>query len=282
MNTFQRTIKYIAIAFAVLLAVGIISAIASLVVNVVSAVTGRAFFGKRDTIDFSRDFENVRSLDIDNEFGDMSIKVGNTFRVEAEEVIKGFHAEVESDGTLTIDEENNHFSFLWFDFHGFGNFKSKVTVYIPEDFAAEKVELESGMGNMTIDALNAEYLDINAGAGNISGYNINADEVKLEGGIGNVSLSEVHFINSDIDCGLGNLNITGRLLGENNIDCGIGDVNLNLTGSEEDYDIKVDSGIGDIRVNGDKLSEGFHSRSGAENSLLINGGLGDVRINFKD
>ncbi len=278
MNQFQKTVKYTAMAFAVFLAVTIISGIVGLVLNVISVITGVSIFGNQKRIDIAFDLTGVESLDVDHDAGNLIIKTGDTFRVEGEDVSEGFIAEVTEDGTLRVYETNKH-KFLGINFNGLGSFRSKVTVYLPEDFVAEKVILDTGLGNTTVEALRAEELTISAGVGNIRGYDIVADNVKLDGGLGNCTLTGVSLRDADIDCGLGGLRIEGELLGNNKIDCGVGGVNLDLIGSRNDYSMDVDAGLGSVQVNGEKLS-GSYSNVDARHSLKVDGGVGQVNIDF--
>jgi DUF4097 and DUF4098 domain-containing protein YvlB len=279
MSSFQRVIKYVAIAFAVLLAVGIISGIASAAINIISAVTGKSFFGYNEKrIDFSSDFIGVESLDISNSAGNMYIVVGDTFRVEAENVLDSFQAEVTGNGTLTVSEDDK--AFQWFNFLNFGNHKSKITVYLPEDFVADKAYINTGAGDLQIDKLNSEDLAINAGAGNVRGNNMTAERTKIDGGVGNITLSGVSFTEANLQCGVGSMKLDGELQGDNKLDCGIGDIDLELKGDREDYDIDIDSGIGTIRVDGKKVSE-LDQDNDAMNSIKVNGGIGKVNIDFR-
>lgn len=280
MNQFQRITKYIAMTFAVILAVGIITAVTGVVLNVLSAVTGAPIFGNRNRIDIAYDFTGVESLSIDNSAGSLEIRTGDTFRVEGKKVLESFKAELTEDGTLVVSEHNKN-RFLWFDFDWFGSPNSKITVYLPEDFVAEKAKLDTGAGNTTIESLRAEELTISAGAGNLSGDQIVAEKVKLDGGVGSFTLSGVSFNNADIDCGVGSLRIEGELLGHSKIDCGVGDVKLDLAGSREEYNLDVDAGVGSVRVNGEKISDSDHNEN-AEHSMKVDGGVGKVRIDFRN
>ena len=280
MNQFQRVTKYLAMTFAVILAVGIISAIAGVVLNVISAVTGAPIFGNRNRIDVAYDFTGVESLNIDNSAGSLEIRTGDTFRVEGQKVLESFKAELTENGTLVVSEHNEH-RFLWFNFNWFGSSNSKITVYLPEDFVAEEAKLDCGLGNTTIEALRAEKLTISAGAGSIRGDQIVAEKVKLDGGVGSFTLTGVSLEDADIDCGVGSLRIEGELLGKIKIDCGVGDVNLDLIGSREDYNLDVDAGVGSVRVNGEKLSGSYHSEN-AKHSLKVDGGVGKVSIDFRN
>ena len=279
MSSNQRVIKYVATAFAILLAVGIISAIAGIAINVLSALTGFSL-ANEDRMDVTENFTDVRSLNIKNITGDLYIKTGDTFRVEGDNVLESFISEVSDDGTLTIKEMNKHSGFLKFDFNWFKSHKSTITVYLPEDFLAESARIDSGAGDVIIDALDAESLIINAGVGDIEGNNIYAYEVEIDCGVGDMKLLRARFTDAYINCGIGDMELGGILLGDSTVRGGIGEVDLELIGSEEDYDIDVDSGIGKVRVNGEKVSKDYQNRS-AEHSLNVNGGIGDITIDFE-
>lgn len=280
MSSFQRTIKYIAIAFAILLAVGIISGIANAAFSIVSAISGDAIFDDNNSKDFTKTFTDVKSLDINNSTGKLNIKTGDEFKVEAVNVSSDFEAKVTGNGTLSISDENHYFEFLWFHIGGFNHPNSIITLYLPADFVAEDAKISSGAGSVSVESLHADELDISAGAGSISGSDISADRVKVDGGVGSVSLNNVIFNNGDFNCGVGNLNMEGVLTGKNKIDCGVGEVDLNLQGNAEDYDLDVNSGIGSIRLNGVKLKDGYKTDNDADNSIKIDGGVGNVNIDI--
>lgn len=285
MSAFQRTIKYIAIAFAVFLAVMIVAGIANFTFAIVSAVTGGISDGNNSTgktIDFTDSFTGVTSLDIDNSTGKLIIKRGNEIKVEAEDVNEGFRAEVNNDGTLTISDDDSRYEFFWFHFNGFNNPNSKITVYLPEDFIAEEAYIDSGAGSVSIDGLFAEKLVISAGAGAVEGNNLYADDVTFDGGVGSVTLKDVSFNDAELNCGVGSLKIDGELTGDTEIDCGVGGVSLDLIGNVDDYDLEVDSGVGSIRLNGDKISDDYKTDKNAPNYIQIEGGVGDVRININE
>ncbi len=292
MNSLQRVIKYCAIALAVILAIGIISAIVNLVFGIVSFSSGRVTtrshsftrsYSSEDSgkiVDFEGDFDGVKSLNIDNSTGELRIETGDTFRVEAEDVLEGFEAEVKNDGELCVTDNESDFRFFGFHLNGINNPSSKITIYVPENFYADEVKVESGAGTVNIDQLSTDYLYISAGAGNITVNNVSAGKVKMDGGVGSVNFRDVNFTDADFICGVGGLNLSGVLLGDNKFDCGVGSVDLDLTGNLSDYDLDIDSGVGNIRVNGDKVSENELRNRSAANSIEVEGGVGDVSIDI--
>ncbi len=280
MSSFQRTIKYIAVAFAVMLAVTIISGIASTAYMFIQAFSDHDNSKSKATVDYSESFTGVKKINIENSSGNLIIKTGDQFLVEAENVSEDFNAKLNAGGTLTITDRRE-FEFLWFNVNGFHNPNSKITVYLPSDFIAQETELSTGAGTVTVENLNTERLIISAGAGNVNGSGLTAERVIIDGGVGNIDLQDVNFSDADIDCGVGNLTIDGILLGKTKIDCGVGSVALDLQGHINDYDLEVDSGMGTIRLNGEKILDDYETDNNADNRIKIDGGMGNVTINIK-
>lgn len=282
MSSVQRVIKYCAVGLAVFFAVIIISSIVSIAFAVVKCVSGEGFsFGNwnENTVDFTETFTDVESLNIDNSTGELNIKIGNEFKVEAENVSESFKATVKNNGTLTVTEDDG-LRFLWFSLDGFCSPNSKVTVYVPADFIAKETKIDTGAGNVYVENLQSEYLYISTGAGNINGSDLVAQDFYVDGGVGNVKLDNVNFTDAEFDCGVGNLNISGVLAGETKIDCGVGDIDLNLEDANVmNYGYDMDCGIGSIKINGDKVSGTYKQNNASDNLIKVDGGVGDVKIN---
>lgn len=288
MSSLQRVIKYCAIGFAILLAIGIITFMVNMVYTIVTFSSGggirsmgRIHNSEIKTIDYDETFTGVTGLDIDNATGNLKIVEGDTFRVEGIDVFEGFKAEVNGNGTLTVSDNESGFHFFGFNFNGFNSPNSKITVYVPTDFVADEVRIETGAGAVTLENLSADYLYISAGAGNIKGSSLSAEKVKFEGGVGSINLEDVTFKNTSFECGVGNVSIDGILLEENKFDCGVGEVTLKLAGNVNDYDLDIESGVGTVRVNGKKIEEQEHTNRFADNSIEVDGGVGGVRIDIE-
>lgn len=278
MSSSQKTIKYIAMALAVLLAFFIISGMASAAMAIISTVSGKdsVFYSDEDN-DFSQTFTGVKSLHVENDTGSLRIKVGDTFKVEANDVSGQFEARITDNGKLIVSEDDE---MNWL-FH-IGDPDSKITITLPSDFIAEEAKFNTGAGSVEIDALRAEYLLISAGAGSIKGSNLTAEEVKIEGGVGSVKLDKVHFEDAVFECGVGSLDVDGVLIGDNTIECGIGKVDLRLQGEVEDYRVEVEAGLANVKLNGKKISNSYKSDSEARNLIRIEGGIGSVDLRIDD
>ena len=274
MNTFQKVIKYLAIAFAIFLTIGILTGI----VSIVSGVFGVFSWEEENRMDFSMDYSGIEQLDIKHKVGTLNIKNGSGFRVEATNVTDDFKAEVVNK-TLVIEEPDSMRKFLGLDF-GISNKKSIITVYVPEEFIADRIKIESGVGEVNIENLSTERLIIKAGVGDLYGKSITAKRVDADGGVGNMKLVDVKFTDVDFDSGVGNVDIEGVILGKSDFSCGVGSVNVRIQGAREDYAIRVDTGLGRVSVNGNKVSRDYNDTNRADNSIRISGGIGDVDIEF--
>ncbi|TAH74900.1 MAG: hypothetical protein EWM47_01080 [Anaerolineaceae bacterium] len=274
MNTFQKVIKYAAIAFAIFITVSILTGIVGMISGLVSIFNGE----EENRIDFSKDFSGIEQLDINNKVGKLTVKPGNGFRVEATNVSELFRAEVVN-GTLVIKEPDFMKRFLWFNF-GTSRFKSVITVYVPEDFNAKRIKIDSGVGAVYLENLTTERLSINAGVGDIQGNGLTAMRVDVDGGVGNIDLTDVNFTDVDLDSGVGNIKIEGRIFGRSDFEGGVGNIRIQLNGAREDYILRVNAGLGSIRVNGEKVSGKYNDNYQADNTIRIEGGVGEVDIDF--
>ena len=274
MNTFQRVIKYVAIGFAIFLTVSILSGIVAVATGVFSIFGGR----ERNTIDYSKDFSGIEQLDINNKVGRLIVKPGSGFRVEATNVSEDFRAEV-INKTLKIEEPDYFNNFLWFNF-GTSRTKAIITVYVPEDFEADRIDIDSGAGEVELQDLNAQRLIINAGVGDIYGENLTAMKVEIDGGVGNMDLVDVNFTDVDFDSGVGNIRVKGMIFGKSDFDCGVGNVRIQLNGARDDYALDVNSGLGKVTINGSKVSRDYKDNYKTDNIIRISGGVGDVDVVF--
>jgi len=280
MNTFQKVIKYTAMAIGILLAVGIVSGIVGLVKMAVSFFGDSKAYEEGNNINIVREFEHVEQLDIKNGVGKLIIKAGDGFKVEGTNVSKNFKANVKN-GTLYIEEEGFLKKFLWFNF-GSSDINPVITVYLPEDFTAQKIKIDSGAGKVVMEDVSTEKLIIKAGVGEINGYNITANSVIGNGGVGDIDFSGVVFSDVDFDCGVGNLKIEGMILGDSEFDCGVGNIDLYIKGSREDYALRFDSSLGTMRVNGEKVSPNYKDTYKAAHTISIDGSVGNVNIEFSN
>ncbi|MDF2474180.1 MAG: putative rane protein [Anaerocolumna sp.] len=278
MSEFQKVLKYFAIAFAIFLAVTIIGGMITGILALAGIFTGGSSV---KTIDLNQSFENVKSITIEHGIGNLTVKEGDSDKVEVigENVSENIVAEKNFSGNLSIRYKSSFFH--WFNVNSLDGNNTRLTVYLPKGFIAENIEISAGAGNVSLENIKTENFEMDGGAGNINGENMVAGKVKIDGGVGEISLEEIDFTDANIDSGVGNIYLEGYLSGKNKINCGVGEVDLKLKGSIDDYNIEVEKGLGNIYINGDKYSDVNWNNMTAPNELDIDGGVGNIRIDFE-
>lgn len=274
MSIGQKVIKYLAIAFAIALIVGIITTI----VRVVSSIPLTLKIGKNNNdsnniIETSSDFENenVAFLDIDIAYSNLTIRKGEYLKVESSN--KDIQCKQDKQ-KIKIKERNNN----WF----FNNTKKEeLVVYVPENLQFDRVNINTGAGKVNIEILNTKVLKMDLGAGETSMKNINITEnAKIDTGAGKVNIKAAKINDLKCDLGIGATEISAKLLGNTRISTGVGSLKLDVFGKKEEYETKVNKGLGNVTIDEEKISDDEVVGNG-ENKIDIDGGVGKIKINFR-
>ncbi len=265
MTDFQKIVKYGAIVLAVFLVVAIIGGIFSAV-----GILGSLFDGESGTVAEITEYTvsgNITDLEIDIGAAEFTIKTGEGFFVESN--IKNITVK-ENDGTLIIKEKSNLFK---------SNYKNPVlTLCIPKGTVFKTVDITTGAGKLTSEALSAERVSLELGAGEVNINELNASlATEIEGGAGALTVNGGTLYNLDLAMGVGKLELTSALKGTCDLECGIGEVVLNLLEGKEAYSIAINNGIGNAKLDGENVSGNAVYGNGT-NRIDIDGGIGEIRI----
>lgn len=273
MNKFQKIIKYVAIAFALYLAVAIIGAIVTGVLAISTGIFGISIIKdsvQDQPIEGVQYLEGFSKVDLEIVASNLQIKAeGDSYRVEYAQVSNSTKIS-NKDGELKVTDNRKIIT----PTNG-----GVITIYVPEGSELEEVELEMGAGNVEIENINSKKIDFSFGAGSVAVKNLVAANSKIECGAGQVIIEESDLTNTDLDTGVGKLVYSGYMKGKSNINCGIGEVDLNLAGGPDLYSIDADKGIGDIKINGNKVDDESVTGNG-ENKISIDGGIGSIEVNM--
>lgn len=281
MNTNQSWIKYLAIAFGLVLALGIISSIVNGGVAIMKGfglIENRTQINEQGGDTFQQDFTGeLEAVFINFNAGSITLQSGDTFRVEGSDIPSSLTATLD-DGELVIEDKGN--TNILPNLFGKDHVPDLV-VTIPRDTHLKKLELEVGAGRGELSQIKTDELTIKQGAGEIVADQLQVNSGKLSGGAGAVHFSNVQLNDFGIKGGVGLINIQGLITGDIEVDCGVGQTSLDINASVEDYYITADQGLGPITINGQGISEsGFGSKS-APHRIDINGGVGPVTMSFK-
>lgn len=269
MTTMQKTIKYAALSFAILLCVTIAA-------GIIHAFDGAAYLISGFKTDIKGEMKEyavsgeITSLDIDIGAADLSIKTGEAFGVKSDHK---YIKVKENDGQLIIHAEKRHFSFNAADV--------KIEVTIPENYTFARVDIKAGAGKVTVDNLRTHNIHMELGAGDAKFINLISDEkTKINGGVGNLTVENGKLCNLDMEMGVGDVNLYSRIEGKSSIEFGIGDADINLIGTSDDYKLILDKGIGSVYIDGENIKNDDEYGSG-DNKIDMEGGIGSIKVNFK-
>ena len=267
MTNFQKTVKYIAMAFAIFLTVSIIGGILSMF-----GLFGGFFSGDavtEDTKTYSVSSE-IQSIEVKINAADFTIKQGESFSVESN--LKHLTVE-DKNGVLTIKETKK-----------FANTYTGavLTLYIPADTVFEKVNIITGAGRLTVDSLSASTMNFELGAGEVTIDTLVAtSDIVIDGGAGKITVSGGTLHNLDLDMGVGQLNLTSALTGDSDFDLGVGESNITIIGNRDDYKLDIEKGIGNITVDGASISN-IKEQGNGNNGIEVSGGIGAINLKFKE
>lgn len=253
MNIFRKT--------AIFIACGLI------IIGLAMTVAGIVFGGKlsvtdpKDDIDFSKEYTNITSISINYSAGNIVVKDGETFSIDAKNVNnKTFSSTVEN-GVWTITDKYRHTFDFWNRFH-FGPENSTVTITIPKDILVEKFQFEIGAGKVEIESLRTKDFIAKVGAGEAVIHNLAA-------------------ANTNLDCGVGNIEVDGEITGDSIVNCGVGNIDLILKGDPAAYDYDIEVGLGTTTVNGDHYTGGVDKTVKNDNStgsFKLDCGVGEINL----
>ena len=265
MSQAQRIIKYIAIAFAVLLIFSIVSGI----MYGILAVTN-VFSNDDDAI-----LENLKELPVTSNALILDVEVGSASII----IKQGERLRVETNNKyIRLEENGDRLSITEKKHNWVGNKNSELVIYIPENYTFDDVNFETGAGRIDIYSLTTKSLDFDLGAGEVIIDNLDvANEASIEGGAGKVSILNGSMNNLELDMGVGEVSITSKITGNSNINAGVGKMVLKLLDS--DYKIKIDKGIGNATVNNEKVVDSSYYGSG-KNIIDIDGGVGNIEVSY--
>lgn len=278
MTSAQKIIKYVAMAFAIFLIVNIFSAILIglyTLGNAFGLVNSNENTIMEDLKAISSEVYEISTLKIDLGYTNLHIKTGEDFRVETNNSKISFS---ENNGSVVIKEEKHN----WLA-NG-NNQESSLIIYIPEDMLAlDEIKLEAGAGEVTIDTLKTQGLYFNLGAGKVEIESLTVtQDAKINGGAGKIEIKSGKINNLDLDMGVGETILQAEITGKSDIDAGIGNLDINLNGEKENYKIDADKGIGSIKINNREVTGESQVFGYGENYIKIDGGIGNITIDFKE
>lgn len=269
MKPWQKTVRYCAIAFAIVIMVNIVFWALSLV----GLMFGVASPGTSDEATvYSFNADGIENLEIEVSAARFTFDTSNGDKIIVKSNIKKLTAK-EDGRTVKVKEKKGAFTVTDSD--------AFIDVTVPLDFAFKTVEIFGGAGMISINGLNSEKLDLDLGAGDTSIDRLKiTKKADIDGGAGNLTFTRTEITGLDLDMGVGFLSMNCVLNGENSISLGVGETVLGFYDKKEKYYFDVENGIGEIEFHG--TDDGNFERNGQEITVKIKGGIGKISVGFFD
>ncbi len=279
MTGFQKFIKYAAIAFGIYLSITIVLALLGIARGLVGAskndefkdiVTDREEY---KTEDITRNYENIKNLEVNVEETELIIRNGDTFKIEGTNIPDKM--EIEQKGNqLSISDEELPSSF------SDGNMV--MTIYIPEDTKLDNIDLEINYVPADIQKLNTANLKLDIYNNYCEIDEIITDNMEFKNEEGNIDIYDAEIgrllFDSESRVEDVSLDITGNA--EINLEYSYTD--MNLIGTQEDYQISTKNQAGNIYIAGETISSKAETWGGGSAKIDLDNVNADIFINFRE
>lgn len=283
MTSFQKFIKYCAIALAAVIIVSIVGGAAWGISAIVGLADGELAgavldsgvqIGKYEEVDgdmngysVSGDITAVR---IDVSAARISVRTGDALSVES--TISDLT--VKNDGGRLVIKDKKHIIYN-------NSNKNTVDIILPEGITLDELDIDGGAGTLDVSGITSRRLSVDIGAGSTRLSSLTVTEsADIDGGAGRLVIDGCDITDLDFDMGTGKAVLDCRLSGDCSIDQGVGALELTLRGTPNDYRIKLDKGIGSARLGGSGVGDGTYG-SGAC-TVDLDGGIGSMIIDFAE
>lgn len=225
--------------------------------------------GESESEIISFDKEKIDELDIEVACADITFLEGESLCLEGE---KGSFIIREKGDKITVEEKDSIF---------INTSKSrKLIFYVPEGFAFEKIQLETGASNVEGTLPETKELELDVGAGRVSFDSLKATKkAEIDCGAGEFTLKSGSLNNLDFSLGVGIADITTVLTGNSDIESGVGQLTLTLADSKDNYCFDVETGLGAIIFDGSAVKGETVIGSGV-NRISLEGGVGSINVSF--
>ena len=204
-------------------------------------------FDRNQTVesgDLEREFQNLTAVRLDIELGGCELEIQPS---ENENV----YITTENIGKFQAYQEEKELKIKATRKAKEDTQSCKIILYLPVNYAWEKIGIEVGAGAVRIQKLTAAEIELEVGAGQILAEYLEAQEADLSVGAGEIRVDDMKILNLNISVGMGNFAGAGVIEGKAEAECSMGNLSLQLAGAQTDYDYEIECVMGNISL-GDK------------------------------
>lgn len=161
----------------------------------------------------------------------------------------------------------------------------EITLYVPENFQFEKVDMELGAGAMELGNLAAKEAKLEVGAGQIVVSDMQGEKVELTVGMGEILVNGMQVQELEAEVDMGHMYAEGDITAKVTIECNMGSIEMEVTGEWMDFDYNLECGMGNLQV-GDDVYSGVATEkiitNMADKEMDVECAMGNIQISFTE
>ncbi len=241
---------------------------------------------------FEDKYENVKSLEIDVAYGNVTIKEGDSFHIEAYNIEKASFSSTLENGVWKVEDDTGLNKELSGDFEFFDvdipvnwviwdeDKTSNIVITIPSGFTAENININIESGRITADYLDTEEADINVDVGYFQINNlIIHNKSYLTVGAGEMIIDTLNAKDITIENGVGFIQASGSILGNSYVKSGLGAIKLSINGDKADYNYDIDCSLGSVKIDGYRYTD-TTIHNDAKHNFFLECDVGSITLDY--
>lgn len=276
MTGLQKFIKYAAIAFGVYLSITIVFMFLEIAREFVgSSKEHRSLIEEKNgyTVeDISKEYDNIKKLEIDLQSTELIIKNDDKLRVEGTNIPEKM--EIKQDGeTLKIDDEKISYN---------SPDDGILTIYLPENEKLDTINIEMKYKSIDAEKLNATNLDLDISSNDCKFDELISDNLEIDNEYANLDIynCETKVFRFDSESGAENIDI--KVIESANIEAKYSDTNINLIGKQDDYQINNINNFGTTYISGVEIESDNQTIGSGNAKINLNVKNTDIYVDFEE
>lgn len=158
--------------------------------------------------------------------------------------------------------------------------QGQIDIAVPEDAGLYRFQVETDMGDIFLDGVNAGEAELSTDLGNVTVSSGMFDLLDCDSDMGDVSVTSVETITLKCECDAGNVEAVEFDAVETELSADLGSIIAIATGSAEDYDLELEVDLGELQLNGEKKPNSYFQTVHADRSLHAKVDTGSLTLDF--
>ncbi len=219
--------------------------------------------------------ETISSFDLDVDFVNVTFEQGDEFKVDY-----GLYKEMNYDlrcknGLLIVTNKHN------LSLNIKGETKQYIKVTYPAETNFEICKIDADASKVTFDQFIVSELTLNDDAGSLEMNNTVCDKCIADMDASKITVNNSEIEAIDIDADASSVKVEKSTINNIDIDADAASVTMSLNGSEDDYDINVNSDASSCKINGKSITGDYKISGNGEKNIKIDADAAKVKIEFK-